>query len=514
MTLRLRLILVLVGIVAAGLLTADIVTYNSLGSFLSTRVQQQLQAATNPVGDALVRCAQIVQGVGGGPGFGPGSISCSQYLSIPPDQSVSIPAGTWGELRDSSGAILGGHGEFFLERTGNAPPIPANLPGSGNNDSQTPQYFEVRSTGAHSVHYEVAAIPQNGGGTLVVAVPLTETDATLGDLLWIEGLVSVAVLALLAALSWYVVRRGLRPLDDMTETAGAIAAGDLTQRVPDEGDRSEVGRLGVALNTMLGNIERAFDAKTASEERLRRFLADASHELRTPLTSIRGYAEMFDRGARDRPEDLATSMRHIRSEADRMSDLVNDLLLLARMDRERPFERERLDLAEITEDAVNAARVSSPDRAITVSAPGPVMMDGDAGRLRQVMDNLLSNAARHTPPGTPVDVRVAADGGVATVEVTDRGPGVPPQEQLVIFEPFHRSDPSRARSTGGVGLGLAIVAAITHAHGGDVGVRTNESGGATFWVRLPVPVAPPTGTTPNGSGDVGQQVEHSSPSAG
>ncbi|MHB8330118.1 MAG: sensor histidine kinase, partial [Acidimicrobiales bacterium] len=291
------------------------------------------------------------------------------------------------------------------------------------------------------------------------------------------------------ALAWWIVRRGLRPLDDMAATAGAIAAGDLSRRVPDAGGRSEVGRLGVALNAMLGDIERAFAARAASEDRLRRFLADASHELRTPLTSIRGYAEIFDRGARDRPEDLATSMRHIRAEADRMSELVNDLLLLARLDRERPLQREQLDLTEVVGAAVDAARVSSPDRSIAMHAPAPVPVVGDASRLRQVADNLLANAARHTPPGTPVEVlvevRAEVDGPGALLEIRDHGPGIEAAQQAHIFEPFHRADPSRARATGGVGLGLAIVSAIARAHHGDVGVRSNGSG-ATFWVRLPL----------------------------
>jgi two-component system OmpR family sensor kinase len=250
-----------------------------------------------------------------------------------------------------------------------------------------------------------------------------------------------------------------------------------------------VGKLGAALNTMLSEIEQAFAARTASEERLRRFLADASHELRTPLTSIRGYAELFDRGTRDRPEDLAISMRHIREDANRMSVLVDDLLLLARLDRQRPLARDQVDLAEIAAAAVDAARVAAPERTISLDSPGAASVIGDADRLRQAVDNLLGNAIQHTPPGTPIEVRLHTEPAAVGVEVTDHGPGIAAEERELIFEPFHRADPSRARSSGGVGLGLAIVSAITRAHGGRVGVVSNGSGGATFWVQIPRPLA-------------------------
>jgi two-component system OmpR family sensor kinase len=209
------------------------------------------------------------------------------------------------------------------------------------------------------------------------------------------------------------------------------------------------------------------------------------------LTSIRGYSELFDRGARDRPEDLATSMRHIREEANRMSMLVDDLLLLARLDHQRPIALENVDLTDIVAQAVAAARLRAPERAITLQAPGPIGVVGDADRLRQVADNLLTNAVQHTPEGSPIDVHVSTEMQSACLEVSDHGPGIAPEEQADIFEPFHRSDPTRARATGGVGLGLSIVSAIAHAHGGTVGVvsdpaSTNGHRGATFWVRIPV----------------------------
>ncbi len=211
----------------------------------------------------------------------------------------------------------------------------------------------------------------------IVAIPLNDLHHTLGRLLLIELVASVGVLLGLGFLAWWIVRRNLRPLDEMAATAGAIAAGDLSRRVGSTDERTEVGQLGSALNTMLTGIEGAFAARAASEERLRRFLADASHELRTPLTSIRGYSELFDRGARDRPEDLATSMRHIREEANRMSVLVDDLLLLARLDHERPVELEHVDLTAVVTAAVDAARLRAPERTISLEAPGPVAVVGD-----------------------------------------------------------------------------------------------------------------------------------------
>jgi len=476
MTLRLRLLLVLVGIVAAGLVVADVAIYNQLASYLYSRTNQQLADSAQSVYTGLNRCL----GPGGAGGGGPEG--CVQYFHF--GAGSTLPAGTYVQLLDSTGNTLVSGFPLTNNSTSAAPSLPSSLPGSTSTSTST-QYFSAASVN-HSVQYEVLAEPVNGGGTLVLAFPTTDLSGTLSELVWLEGIITVAVVVVLGAMAWWIVRRGLRPLDEMAETAGAIAQGDLTRRVPVDDGNTEVGQLGIALNTMLGNIEHAFDARAASEERLRRFLADASHELRTPLTSIRGYAEMFDRGARDRPEDLATAMRHIRTEADRMSELVSDLLLLARLDRERPLEHEQLDLGHVVGAAVDAARVSAPERTITFDDAGDVPVEGDASRLRQVADNLLANAERHTPPGTPISVQVRLDGPSAVLEVQDQGPGIPAEEQERIFEPFHRADASRTRTTGGMGLGLAIVAAITRAHGGTVGVESNGAGGSTFWVRLPV----------------------------
>jgi two-component system OmpR family sensor kinase len=274
-----------------------------------------------------------------------------------------------------------------------------------------------------------------------------------------------------------------------------------------------VGQLGQAFNTMLDEIEVAFAERAASEDRLRRFLADASHELRTPLTSILGYSELFGLGMQDRPADVAVSLRHIRDEATRMATLVDDLFLLAQLDHERPFRFESVDLAALARRCAEALSVSTPDRSLTVVGTGPVLVEGDADRLRQVVDNLTVNAIRHTPAGAGVEIGVIDEGPWAVVTIHDDGPGIDPSDAGRIFEPFYRSDPSRARSSGGAGLGLAIVAAIVQAHGGTVALVPGP--GATFEVRLPkVQGDDPVGIDPGAHGVEEGPGDRRTPDAG
>ncbi|MGO9456381.1 MAG: sensor histidine kinase [Acidimicrobiales bacterium] len=504
MTLRARLALVLVGVVAAGLLISDVVVYTQLRSFLVSRLDPELASAAYPVSRALVCNGDLARP----PGAPACSVRSGPNRAFPPvggaagpgaTRDSAFPTGTVGELVTPGGQVEGRPLPFLYGGPAPAPPVlPRPLPATSEH---SPAYFDATSAGG-GVAYRVLVRPLGAGGLyLVVAIPLTDANQTLGRLALVMVLVSLAVLIGLSGLAWWIVRRGLEPLEDMAATAGAIAGGDLGRRVAPADDRTEVGRLGLALNSMLGEIEAAFAARTASEGRLRRFLADASHELRTPLTSIRGYAEIFDLGASERPEDLATSMHHIREEADRMSVLVDDLLVLARLDRERPLDLGRMDLMAVAQRAVAAAGASAPDNPVSLTAPAALERVGDAARLRQVVDNLLVNAVRHSPEGGEVAVRVEAVRSEVLVEVADHGPGVPPAEAARIFEPFFRADSSRARTTGGAGLGLAIVAAIARAHGGTVGVRPNDGGGACFWVRLPVhpaaagvPTGPPAAT--------------------
>jgi two-component system OmpR family sensor kinase len=270
-------------------------------------------------------------------------------------------------------------------------------------------------------------------------------------------------------------------------TAHAIADGDLDRRVPGDDAKTEVGHLALAFNTMLGRIQDAFSARDATEARLRRFVADASHELRTPVAAVSAYAELFDRGANVRPDDLGRVMTGIRAETARMGDLVEDLLLLARLDEGRPLEQDAVELVTVAAQALDASRAVGPEWPMQLDAAHPVEVMGDAARLRQVFDNLLGNVRSHTPPGTATTVRLLEVGDEAVIEVADNGPGLDPEQASRVFERFYRVEASRSREHGGAGLGLAIVAAIVGAHGGRVEVTSSvEHSGAVFVVRLPM----------------------------
>jgi two-component system OmpR family sensor kinase len=338
----------------------------------------------------------------------------------------------------------------------------------------------------------------------IVALPRSGVQQTLDRLLAVEALVIAGVLAVLAAVSWWlvgvllvlaavgwiVVRNSLLPLDRIGHTAGRIAGGDLSHRVEAVDPRTVGGRLGIALNAMLDRLEDAFAEREASEERLRRFLADASHELRTPLQSIRGYAELFRIGAAREPQDTEKAMRRIEDEAQRMGVLVEDLLMLARLDQVHDAEREQVDLAVLAGDAVDDARATAPDRDIDLDVEGEVTVSGEPDRLRQVLGNLLRNALVHTPAGTPIEVRLAREADGAHLRVRDHGSGLPTDQPEYLFDRFWRAEGGRERGPGGAGLGLAIVAAIVDGHGGRVTAANAPGGGALFEVVLPVAPVP------------------------
>ncbi|MER5643448.1 HAMP domain-containing sensor histidine kinase [Streptosporangium sp. NPDC002524] len=297
---------------------------------------------------------------------------------------------------------------------------------------------------------------------------------------------SVFALACLTLLATHLIRRGLRPLDRIVETAAAIGEGNLERRIEAAPATGEVGRLGHALNQMLAQIEEAFREREASEDRLRRFVADASHELRTPIASIRGYAELFRRGAATRPEDLAKAMRRIEAEATRMGSLVDEMLLLARLDQGRPLERSPVELTSLAADAVADTLAIEPLRPLSLECEGPVEVPGDAAGIRQIVGNLLANVLSHTPEGTPAVVRIRVDDEHAVVEVADEGPGLTAEQGALVFERFHRAGhPRDGARQGGAGLGLSIVAAVAAAHGGDATVTSRPGAGATFRVRFP-----------------------------
>ena len=319
-------------------------------------------------------------------------------------------------------------------------------------------------------------------------MPLAEADETLDRLLLVEALVIAGVLLLLGIVAALLVRLGLRPLDRMGTTAGIIAGGDLSHRVTPATPRTEVGRLGLALNAMLDRLEEAFARRQESEDRLRRFLSDASHELRTPLASIRGYAELFRMGAAREPLEVEKAMRRIEDESARMGVLVDDLLALARLDELRDPVRQTVDVAEIARDAVDDARAAAPERTFELKQDAGAAVLGDPHQVGQVFANLLRNAIVHTPPGTPVEVTVERAGADVRVQVRDHGPGLPHDEADALFDRFWRAEPGRERGRAGAGLGLAIVAGIVEAHDGSVQAADAPGGGACFTVLFPAAV--------------------------
>ena len=468
MSLRARLLTVLVSLAAVGLIVAGIATYAALRSFLIDRVDRTVTGGAQAIERSLERGRP---GPGGfdalgaaNPGIYIGSVDAGGRVAWAPigtrPGETPLPQPDLDAER-ATGAAVGGH------------PFTVSAVSGGT-------------------RFRVQLEPLSGSQVLIVAAPLDAVDDTLHQLLVVEGIVALAVLAAILLAGLWLVRVGLRPLGRIEQTAGAIAGGDLSQRVENDDPRTEVGRLGGALNTMLGQIEEAFNERTASEQRLRRFVADASHELRTPLAAMRAYAELFDRGARERPEDLERAMTGIQRESRRMGLLVDDLLLLARLDQGRPLERKPVELGEVARDAVEAARMLDPDREIELEAPLPVQVDGDRERLRQILDNLLANVRAHTPAASPATVRVVREGDLAVLEVLDSGPGLSDDQLAHAFERFYRGDASRSRDVGGAGLGLAITSAIAESHGGTATVANDgRDGEPGLTVRVTIPVMVP-----------------------
>ena len=459
LSLRARLLLVVLALATVGLVAADLATYSSLSSFLLDRTESSLDqiahVISRPGGDGAPRIA---------------------------------PPGTVVQVRSLDGATV----VATVARPalpGYAAPAP-DLPATIDPPKNTPgpeavSYFTVGSAGDGGRYRVRASIQDGASGMLVVASSLEDVDSTLHRLLLIEALVTIVVIGGIAGLGLWVVRLGLRPLGEIENTASAIAAGDLSQRVERAEERTEVGRLGLSLNAMLSQIESAFRAQEASERKLRRFVADASHELRTPLAAVRAYAELYDRGAAERPADLERSMRGISRESERMSVLVDDLLLLARLDDGRPLERVPVALDEVVAEAVETAHAVEPTRPIDLTAE-PVAVIGDRVRLRQIVDNLLANVRAYTPADSGVSVTLSRVNGSAEIAVKDSGPGIDAEHLAHVFERFYRADASRARASGGVGLGLAIVAAVAEAHGGTVSASSEPGHGATFRIALPL----------------------------
>jgi two-component system, OmpR family, sensor kinase len=485
-SLRARLLLVLGAVIVAALAIADIAVYSALRASLFTTVDQRLTqesapyAAPGAVGRP-VACHDTGDRLGGFAGPGQG-------FHAPPISSDFVAVTTVGSSVGSNECPAYVNGNNY------SPKLPTTFSGfSTQRDGSRVTYLSAASTNKSGPEFEVRVAVLPDGAEIIVATPISDTQNTLNRLALIEAGVSAAAVLAAMLVGWWLVRLGLRPLIAVEQTAESIAAGDLRRRVPNENDHSEVGRLAKALNVMLGRIESAFAARLASEERLkasdrrlRQFVGDASHELRTPLTAISAYAELFERGAAENPEDLTRVMTGIRAETARMDRLVADLLTLARLDEGQPIERISVELVTLCAEAAQTARTVAAGWPIALAATEPVEVEGDPHRLRQVLDNLLANVRAHTPEGTDAQVTVSSEAGEAVVVVADSGPGLPEDQAARVFERFFRSDPSRTRSRGGAGLGLSIVAAIVEAHGGTVSAKSAPGQGMTVTIRLPL----------------------------
>jgi two-component system OmpR family sensor kinase len=486
MSLRLRLLLGVLTLAAAGLVVFGLVSYRSLDDYLSDRADDQVRAALDPVAQVLTAPGNV-PGVPGGavPLAPPGAVEPAPGPSVPGPPPASLPPGTFGQLRDEDGNVV----EEILFSYGQPGFAEPALPGSieGSRAGEELDFQTVEATGDAETEFRVAALTEPSGETVVAAVPLGEAESTLDRLAASEAIVAGVILAALAGLGWWVVGVGLRPLERMGDTATAIAAGDLSRRVEPADTSTEVGRLGLALNAMLEQIEASFAERQASEQRMRQFLADASHELRTPLASVRGYSELLRMGAAADPAEIDKAMARIEDESARMGVLVDDLLTLARLDEVREPERAPVEVGEVVSRVSEDARLRSPDRPISVQVPGEeTWVEGEREMLLRLFSNLLRNAEAHTPPGTPVEVALSSEAGKASVTVRDHGTGFGDVDPAALFERFRRDSASRNRASGGAGLGLAIVAAVAADHGGEVTAANAPGGGAVFTVSLPL----------------------------
>ena len=453
MTLRARLVVVVVAVTAVGLLVSGIVTTTALHSYLMKRVDRQLDVAVRVAESQLTDTGGTAQSQR--PFFG---------------NLIAARIAADGTVVDSRVHPLDSAAETLDA-------IPAEV----LSDARAGR---VDRSDAHivGVDYRVLAQPVEGSSDVIVVMAADgDVAATVAHVRQLELLAAAGLLVVASLAATWLVRLGLRPLVEMADTADAIAGGEVGRRVPRGGGR-EVEHLATALNG-------AFDARLASEERLRRFVADASHELRTPLSTIRGYAELQRSGALDDPAARETAARRIEEEATRMGALVDDLLLLSRLDEGRPLSRELVDLRALAGDAVADARAVDPERPVTLDAREPVLTPGDHDRLLQALGNLLANVRDHTPAGTPCTVAVATRDGWATIGVTDEGPGVDQETAQHMFDRFWRADPARGHrpgAAGGSGLGLAIVQGVVSAHGGHVEVASTLGAGTTLTLCLPL----------------------------
>ena len=480
-----RLVAIITTLLLVGLAAAGFATLGLLQRSLVSEVDSELNSAAQPLAQRVLN--NLVNNLVGAP-------------SVRTDDE-GLPSDYFVQFANPDGSAPKAQFAGAQSRTG-IPLLPVIDVGVVAAHAGEP--FTVPAQDGSTRWRVVAKSLNNGKGTVAVALPLTAVEATMDRMRATLLGIAMGVVALGSLAGYLAVRRSLRPLRTIETTAEAIAAGDLSRRVPEAPASTEVGRLSLALNTMLAQIEDAFGARAASQERMRQFVADASHELRTPLAAIRGYSELYRMGAlRTRPA-VADTMRRIEDSATRMGTLVEDLLHLARMDEGRPPTQEPVDLSAIARDALSDVRALDPRRAsslVTLDGVGDVgrcVVLGDDGRLRQVVTNLVGNAVQHTESGTAIEIAVGSEGDHGVIEVRDHGAGISPENAGRVFERFYRVDSSRTRTSGGSGLGLAIAATIMAVHGGTIEIRQTEGGGATVRCSVPLagPQVPQTARTP------------------
>ncbi len=487
--LRITLAAVLVALLTGALLVSGLAATATMRGYLLDRVDAQLDAAGHQLTEH------------GLAGLSTSGASRSPDGGDPRDEDAErgpLPSAFVVQVVDDKGNIVYGPTSNLVDSGEPLPDLPTDVSGSAEDAAFTVD--AVSGGGQWRVIAETVTLTDGSTGTMLVAQSLGEVQSTLDRLVGLLVVIGLLTVLVLAGVGYLVVRASLRPLAEVERTAAAIASGDLTSRVPEGDPRTEVGQLAVALNGMLAQIETAFAERAASEaeargseERMRRFVADASHELRTPLTSIRGFAELYRQGAASEPHEVRRLFRRIEDEAAHMGLLVEDLLLLARLDQQRPLAQAPVDLLPLATDAVEDVHVVQPERPVRLVLgaidPPPVVV-GDEPRLRQVLRNLVANALQHTPTDTPVEVRLSTsppvDGrpGRVLLEVVDHGPGMAAADAERVFERFYRADPSRNRADGGTGLGLPIVASLVAAHGGTIALETAPGEGARFRLEL------------------------------
>lgn len=476
LSLRTRLLLLTTGLLLAGLTLISAVVSNRLEHYQLNQLDSQLRSLTTLISRASATGLPETDATAAYPG-----------LLDPVLDLLGVPYVVY---LDADGAVAGGVRSSQLD-SASSPPLDElrAMPTDG-----TPVMLRAADG---SKRWRAVARPTFGsGGTVIAAAPLTELYATITHLRTTSMISGAALLALLTAVGWFALGRGLRPLRRIEHTAAAIADGDLTRRVPDiAAPSTEIGHLATSLNTMLGQLERAFADRAASEARMRTFVSDVSHELRTPLFGIKGSTELYRMGALPEQADVDETMGRIEREATRLTTLTEDLLLLAQLDEapEGQLDRAPMDLRTLAGDARHDLRALDPSRSVELTGPGgsgppgPAPVHADEDRLRQVVTNLAGNAAAHTPPGTPVHVGVGTVDDRAVLDVTDLGPGMTAEQAGRVFDRFYRTDRSRDRTSGAnAGLGLAIARSLARAHSGDIELETTLGNGTRFRLTLPL----------------------------